>query len=133
MPIEIYFTQAVLTMISMASFSHSHHHCRLAKLLSIYFKSCGLAAKGFDTLHTLSITMSQKWVYDGIETLSAQQNTKLLKDIKSFPWFGVHDNVNIAFKAFQQRLSNQSHFDSGTAATIIVIKDPNACRPQRDR
>jgi hypothetical protein len=120
-------------MISMASFSRSHHRCRLAKLLSIYFKSCGLATKAFDTLHALGITMSQKWVYDGIERISAQQNTKLLKDIESFPWFGVHDNVNIPFRAFQQRLTNQSHFDSGTAATIIVIKDPNARWPHRDR
>src|SRR6266487_915784 len=99
----------------MASLSRSHHRCKLAKLLTVYFKSCGLATKAFDTLHALGITMSQKWVYDGIETLSSQIQLELLKDIEKFPWFGTHDNVNIPFKIFQQRLNNQSHFDSGTA------------------
>jgi hypothetical protein len=33
------------------------------------------------------------------------------------------------FKVYEQRLSNQSHFDSGTAATILVIKDPSAVQP----
>jgi hypothetical protein len=47
----------------MASLSHSHHCCKLAKLLTAYFKSCGLATKAFDTLHALGITMSQKWAY----------------------------------------------------------------------
>jgi hypothetical protein len=119
-------------MISMASLSRSYKQCKLAKLLTIYFKSCGLAAKAFDMLHALGIMMSQKWVYDSIKILSMQQHTKLLKEIRNFPWFGVHDNINIPFKVFQQQLSKWSHFDSGTAATIIVLKDPNARWPSRD-
>jgi len=120
-------------MISMASLSRSHHRCKLAKLLTIYFKSCGLAAKAFDTLHALGITMSQKWVYRGINALTMQQQVMLLKDVKKYPWFGVHDNVNIPFKAFQQRIDNQNHFDSGTAATILVLKNnPLARWPDRD-
>jgi hypothetical protein len=50
----------------------------------------------------------------------------MVEDLKQYPWFGMHDNVNIAFKVYEQRLSNQSHFDSGTAGTIIIVKDP-AC------
>ncbi|KAH9965404.1 hypothetical protein BC827DRAFT_1126544 [Russula dissimulans] len=60
----------VLMMIAMARFSHSHHMCKIQKLMTIYFKSCGLTTKAFDTLHALGITMSQKWSYDGIEALS---------------------------------------------------------------
>ena len=116
--------KAVLTMILMASMARSHHQCKLAKLLTIYFRSCGLSAKAFDTLHALGITMSQKWVYRGINTLTQQQQVLLLEDIKKYPWFGVHDNINVPFRAFQQRTGNQSHFDSGTAATILVLKSP---------
>jgi hypothetical protein len=68
-----FIDKAVLTMISMASMSRSHHRCKLAKLLTIYFRSCGLSTKAFDTLHALGITMSQKWVYTGINALSQQQ------------------------------------------------------------
>jgi hypothetical protein len=115
-------------MVSMASYSRSNRRCKLQKLLTIYFKSCGLGAKAFDTLHALGITMSQKWGYSGIETLSEAAHKAILADTKKYPWFGVHDNINLGFKVYEQRLSNQSHFDSGTAATIVVIKDPT-CKP----
>ena len=76
--------------------------------------------------------MSQKWVYQGISALARQQQVLLLEDIKKYPWFGVHDNVNIPFRTFQQRIGNQNHFDSGTAATILVLKSPLARWPDRD-
>jgi hypothetical protein len=94
-------------MISMAAFSRSHHRCKLAKLLTIYFKSCGLATKAFDTLHALGITMSQKWAYRAIETLSERIHIALLDDIQQYPWFGCHDNINLPFKVYEQRLNNQ--------------------------
>jgi hypothetical protein len=119
-------------MILMAAMSRSHHRCKLAKLLTVYFRSCGLSAKAFDTLHALGITMSQKWVYRGINALAQQQQVQLLEDIKKYPWFGIYDNVNIPFRAFQQRIGNQNHFDSGTAATILVLKSPLARWPDRD-
>ena len=49
--------------------------------------------------------------------------------MKKFPWFGSHDNLNLPFKVYDQRINNQSHFDSGTAATLFIIKDPHAIRP----
>jgi hypothetical protein len=116
-------------MISMAGFSRSHHTCKIQKLLMIYFKSCGLAAKALDTLHALGITMSQKWSYSGIEILSEQAHNALTQDLAAHHWFGIHDNVNIPFQVYEQRLHNQSHFDSGTAGTIIVIKDPSCVYP----
>ena len=97
--------------------------------MTIYFKSCGLATKALDTLHTLQITMSQKWAYRGVEVLSERARNTMAEDIAKHPWFGMHDNVNIAFKVYEQRLDNQSHFDSGTAGTIVVIKDPACVAP----
>jgi hypothetical protein len=116
-------------MILMASFSCSHNRCKLAKLLTVYFKSCGLATKAFDTLHALGITMSQKWAYSTIKFLLEQIHITLLDDIECYPWFSCHDNINLPFKVYEQRLSNQSHFNSGTAATTMVIKDPSAVEP----
>jgi hypothetical protein len=73
--------------------------------------------------------MSQKLAYSGIEALSKTKQLALLEDIKRYPWFGAHDNLNLPFRAYEQRLHNQSHFDSGTAATVFVIKDPLAVPP----
>ena len=76
--------------------------------------------------------MCQKWVYTGIDALAEQQQVLLLEDIKKYPWFGIHDNINVPFRAFQQWIGNQNHFDSGTAATILVLKTPLAHWPDRE-
>jgi hypothetical protein len=115
--------------IAICLFSRSNRYCKLQKLNTIYFKSCGLAAKALDTLHALGITMSQKWGYLGIEMLGKKAHDTLLDDIKKYPWFGCHDNLNLGFRVYEQRLSNQSHFDSGTAATLVTITDPLCVPP----
>src|ERR1700722_4928595 len=115
--------------ISMMSYSRSHHRCKIQKLNSIYFKSCGLAARGHDTLHALGIAMSQKWSHSGIETLSCAARSSRATDISVYPFIGAYDNINLPFKVYEQRLSNQKHFDSGTVGTIIVLKDPTCVRP----
>jgi hypothetical protein len=70
--------------------------------------------------------MSQKWAYHSIKTLSEWIHINLLDDIQCYPWFGCHDNINFPFKIYEQRMSNQLHFDSGTATTILIIKNPSA-------
>ncbi|KAI0073320.1 hypothetical protein K474DRAFT_1677972 [Panus rudis PR-1116 ss-1] len=117
---------AILMMISMAAYNRSHHACKLQKLNTIYSKSCGVGAKSFDTLNALSITMSQKWAYNGIEQLSAAARMEMLKLIELYPWYLAYDNLNIAYKTYEQRLDNQSRFESGTAGTVLIIKNPAA-------
>jgi hypothetical protein len=73
--------------------------------------------------------MSQKWAYHGIESLSERVRLALHNDIQRYPWFGMHDNLNLPFHVYEQQLGNQSHFDSGTAATILIMKDPDAVHP----
>ncbi len=97
--------------------------------MTIYFKSCGISTKAFNTLHTLGITMSQKWSYRGIEMLSLHAWQDMARDTTKYPWFGMHNNVNIQFCIYQQCLDNQSHFDSSTAGTVIIINDPACTLP----
>jgi len=117
-------------MIAMCSYSRSHKRCKIPKLLTLYFKSSGLAAKAFDTLNALGLSMCQKSAYDVIDTLCDNTQKQLRNDIEKFPWFGTHDNINLPFRVYKQRLHNQSHFDSGTAAMIIIIKNPSTITPQ---
>ncbi|THH33077.1 hypothetical protein EUX98_g1090 [Antrodiella citrinella] len=105
---------SVMTMVAVASFCRSHKNCKLAKLLTVYFNSCGISAKAFDTLNALGLTMSQKWAYDGLQHLAESACLDLLRDIRTFPFLGTHDNLNRTFKAYEQRLANSNHFDSGT-------------------
>ncbi|TDL30201.1 hypothetical protein BD410DRAFT_709862 [Rickenella mellea] len=115
---------AVMMQICVASYCRSHHRCRIPKLLSMYLKVCGASARSLDVLHSFGLTMSHRWIYDGMETLANSSMKKLKKVIKNgVPWYISHDNLNIPFRVFEQRIDNQSHFDNGTAATIYLAKD----------
>ncbi|KAJ7923527.1 hypothetical protein B0H13DRAFT_1864904 [Mycena leptocephala] len=52
------------------------------KLFAIYFEFRDLSAKGFDTLHAISLTMSNKWTGDAVDRISAEgmEAMKLLMD-----------------------------------------------------
>ncbi|THG95519.1 hypothetical protein EW026_g6153 [Hermanssonia centrifuga] len=75
--------------------------------------------------------MSQKWVYDGIYSLAQTSRISLLEDIAVLPFGGSYDNLNLYHSVYEQRLTNQSEFSSGTGATIYIIKDPAAIVPNK--
>lgn len=118
----------------MLSFSRSHHRCRLQKYLSVYFASCGLAAKANDLTNALGLTMSQSWKYEALDLLSASKHKAMQRDIQDPDKQAVHsyDNLNIRFTKLEQRLDNQTHFDSGCAATVFVIENPELPLPDVD-
>ncbi|KAI0702348.1 hypothetical protein BC835DRAFT_1411184 [Cytidiella melzeri] len=66
---------------AMLQYSRSQKRCLYQKVLSIYLKACGLAAKANDTTHLFGFTMSQKWVYIGIEQLTEDNRRQMLEDI----------------------------------------------------
>ncbi|KAL1939184.1 hypothetical protein VTO73DRAFT_10225 [Trametes versicolor] len=122
----------ILYTVSMLSFSRSNRNNPLQRLNAIYLKSCGTSAKAFDTLSAVGISMSQAWTYRALEQLSTSEHECLWKDLEVFPWFASHDNVNFKFRVFEQRSDHHSHFDSGTAGTIFVVKDPAAVAPNAE-
>jgi hypothetical protein len=120
-------SQVVLMMTSMAAYTRSQQSCLLQKLNGLYFRSCGLSAKGFDALHAFGITILQKTMHRSVDEIASSAHSSLIVDLSRYPWFGCHDNINISFHVYKKRLDNQDHFDSGTAATVVIIKNP-ACK-----
>ncbi|KAG0316252.1 hypothetical protein BG000_004923 [Podila horticola] len=51
-------------------------------------------------------------------TASAKDDAKRAATTKS--WYLIHDNINMAFRKYDQRIENQDSFESGTAATLII-------------
>lgn len=91
--------------------------------MSIYLKSSGLKAKAFDTIHALYLCMCQKTTYRGVEMIAETAQENMRRDVQQYPFQGSHDNLNVQFRSYEQRLNNKSHFDSGTAATLYVVKN----------
>jgi hypothetical protein len=117
----------------MLSYTRSHYQGRLQKLLAIYFKFCGLTAKGFDTLHALALTMSHKWTCDAVAQISREAMQEVTKLIDLFPWLLTYNNVNILFRVFSQHLDNQSEFGNGTAATVYIKRSAIPLPPTANR
>ncbi|KAF7985445.1 hypothetical protein HWV62_5185 [Athelia sp. TMB] len=93
------------------------------KLFAIYFKFKGLSAKGFDTIHALGLAMSHKWTGNAVARISSRCMDEVVELIDKFPWLISHDNVQIPFRVFSQRLDNQGEFGNGTAATVYIKRD----------
>lgn len=115
--------------ICQAAYCRSNQTSWLPKLLSIYLKVSGVSARALDTLHTFGITMSHRWIYNGIDCLAASSLSDMKIAVQEKPWILSHDNLNIPFRVFEQRINNQSHFDSGTAATIYTLNDFSGTEP----
>ncbi|KAJ7782371.1 hypothetical protein DFH07DRAFT_864871 [Mycena maculata] len=110
----------ILIMISMFSYSRTHHRGRLQKLFSIYFKFRGLSAKGFDTLHAIGLTMSNKWTGNVVGRISAESMTAMKRLMDLFPWIMSYDNALVPFRVFAQRIDHQSGVGNGTAGTVYI-------------
>ncbi|KAJ7800017.1 hypothetical protein B0H13DRAFT_2390668 [Mycena leptocephala] len=110
----------ILIVLAIFSYTRTHHRGRLQKLFAIYFKFRGLSAKGFDTLHAIGLTMSNKWTGNAVDRISAEgmEAMKLLMD--RFPWIMSYDNALIAFRVFSQRIDKKSSQGSGTAGTVYI-------------
>ncbi|KAJ7886060.1 hypothetical protein B0H13DRAFT_2235222 [Mycena leptocephala] len=113
-------TNTILVVIAMFSYSRSHHRNRLQKLFAIYFKFRGLSAKGFDTLHAIGLTMSNKWTGNAVGRISTQSMAAVKRLMDHFPWLMSYDNVLIAFRVFSQRVDKKTLHGNGTAATVYI-------------
>ncbi|KAI0339474.1 hypothetical protein BDW22DRAFT_1456337 [Trametopsis cervina] len=124
-------TAPITMMVSICSYGRSHFRNKLQQANGIYLKASGLSAKGLDTTNAYGLTMSQRWIYNLVESLSDASHKARNTDIQKYPTAAGCDNINLGFKVFEQRGSHQSHFDSGTAGTIYVFKAPGIVAPDR--
>lgn len=113
----------MLFVVCQLAFSRNRNANLFHKFFTVYLKGCGLPAKAIDTMSSLGLTMSQKWAFNGIDTLAKHANMELQQQIHDHKllFYFSHDNVNIQFRVYEQRVDRQSHFDSGTASTIYLV------------
>ncbi|KAJ7715954.1 hypothetical protein DFH07DRAFT_785521 [Mycena maculata] len=95
-------------------------HKNPANLFAIYFKFRGLSAKGFDTLHAIGLTMSNKWMGNAVDRISAEGMAVMKQLMNKFPWIMSYDNALIPFRVFSQRIDKKSSQGSGTAGTVYI-------------
>jgi hypothetical protein len=110
-------------------YHRSPGHGKFIKLMTIYARSCRLAAKAYDTFHACGLLFSQNWTLKILEQLSVDALTQMMHDIHHHANFAGSDNINIGYTVAEQRLDNRDHFDSGAAATVYIVKNMDDARP----
>jgi len=88
--------------------------------ISLYLKACGTVVKAFDTMSALGVTLTQKWALTAVESVAKHKMDDLVHRVKTTSFHTTHDNVNRMFRVSHQRVGHNSHFDSGTAATVFI-------------
>jgi hypothetical protein len=88
--------------------------------ISLYLKACGTAVKAFDTMSALGVTLTQKWALTAVEKVAKNKMDDLVNRVKTTSFHTTHDNINRMFRVSHQRAGHNSHFDSGTAATVFI-------------
>lgn len=116
--------QIILSVICQIEKSHSNQNSRFAKLITTFLRSQGTPAKSIDLLQAFGLTMSHQWSNRALNQISANEMQTMQQMVQTLPFVVTHDNINIPFRVFTQRLDSQSHFDSGTASTVFF--QPNA-------
>ena len=119
--IDTYSTQIVMMCIAILAYTRNQNCNLLQRMLAIYFKFNGLTTRGFDSLHYLGVVMSMKWTTNVVKKIASEAQESLLALRDQSAWFLCHDNLNIPFHVYSQRVEQHTHFDSGTAGTCFVI------------
>ena len=71
-------------------------------------------------MSALGVTLTQKWALTAVEKVSKSKMDDLVNQVKTRNFNTTHDNVNRMFRVSHQRVGHNSHFDSGTAATVFI-------------
>jgi len=88
--------------------------------ISLYLKARDTAVKVFNTMSALGVTLTQKWALTTIESVAKHKMDDLMNQVKTTNFHTTHDNLNRMFRVLHQRVGHNSHFDSGTAATVFI-------------
>ncbi|KIK79338.1 hypothetical protein PAXRUDRAFT_161514, partial [Paxillus rubicundulus Ve08.2h10] len=114
----------IMLVIFQLMFAWSHHHNHWPKFMMTFLCAQGISVKSLDLLHAFGLTMSHEQSVCSLNMISTHALEKVCQQVHSKLFVISHDNVNIPFHSFSQQIDKQSHFYSGTAATVYF--QPNA-------
>lgn len=90
-------------------------------IFGLYLLASGTARRLFDVLAHVGLTISYSSALQYLKTLSKQGLKKAVEVMHAVVCAIVWDNLNIAFRVGEQRLSSTDSFQNGTTATLIPL------------
>lgn len=79
----------------MLAYTWSQNQSCFQKFFAVYFKFCGITAKGFNTLHAMALTMSYKWTCNAVLHMSnhAMQEVTGMLELEKYAEILFYDNL----------------------------------------
>lgn len=101
--------------------SYSERNNQFQTLMGLYLLACGTPRRQFNVLAHAGLTVSYPTALEHLKQLSkeglAEARQVMHKEACAIVW----DNLNIAFRVGQQRLSSTDSFQNGTTATLLPL------------
>lgn len=97
----------------------------LQMVMGLYLFSKGAPRQLMGVLCKAGMSVSHQTVLRGIQSLTTEAKAEAKNAATTKSWYLIHDNINMAFRKYDQRLDNQDSFESGTAATIVIQEEFN--------
>ncbi|KAK7019707.1 hypothetical protein VNI00_017984 [Paramarasmius palmivorus] len=117
--------ELVLTTIcAMISILRSQKSNSFQVVMGLFLLGSGASKREIDVFAHAGLSVAYPTVISHIKQVSKENLKTLTSVIKLFMCSLVWDNINFAFRVDSQRLNSKDHFDSGTAATLVVQWDP---------
>ncbi|KAI1291236.1 hypothetical protein EDD11_009069 [Mortierella claussenii] len=106
----------------------------LQGILALYFYSQGATRSLISVLQKAGISNSFDWVMEGLDHLTVAHLAKIQAIVKDQrqPFMIVYDNINMAFRRYNQRTTNKDSFENGATATLILTHEKPAIEQVQD-
>ncbi|KAG0081950.1 hypothetical protein BGZ93_002591 [Podila epicladia] len=118
--------EAIVTMIcSMLLIVCSQKANYLQMVMGLYLFSKGAPRQLMGVLCKAGMSVSHQTVLRSIQSLTTEEKAVAKNAATTKSWYLIHDNINMAFRKYDQRLDNQDSFESGTAATLVIQEEFN--------
>ncbi|KAI1289098.1 hypothetical protein EDD11_009395, partial [Mortierella claussenii] len=115
----------VPTIASMLLFQENSHCNSLQTMMGLYLYSTGAPRKTIDILSRAGLSVSYSSIMRALRALTEDALATIRDVAKHHSWYLVYDNINIASRRSDQRISNGDTFESGATATIILSESFN--------
>ncbi|KIY70312.1 hypothetical protein CYLTODRAFT_348004 [Cylindrobasidium torrendii FP15055 ss-10] len=112
------------TIFAMLAISLSQRANTFQTVIGLFLIGSGVAKKTVEVLSHAGFCASYSTILEHIGTLSNEATQVYRKVMLECMCSIVWDNLNIAFRVEAQRMDSQNHFDNGTTATLIALRDP---------
>ncbi|KAF9580635.1 hypothetical protein BGW38_002644 [Lunasporangiospora selenospora] len=104
---------------SMILYSRNYQSNYLQSIIGIYLFSTRCPSSVVTLLQRMGLSTSRWTVKESLRSLTRQAIGKIRQATKDEPFGLLYDNLNIANRKHDQRLTNKDSFENGTTATII--------------